>query len=260
MTVEPPDMSTDAAWEEWGRHDPYFGVITDPRYRRSCITEDLKRDFFESGTLYSQNLLATIRKHVDPEFKPISVLEFGCGVGRLLLPFAAIAETVVGVDVSPSMLLEAKRNCDERQLRNVTLLAGDDELSTLTGQFDLIHSYIVFQHIPIERGRKIFARLLEHLRPGSVAALHLTYSKTRFAPTHGMAPPARRSRSPSPKPSPPNADPEIQMNPYNINEILFALQSKGFRRIHIEFTDHGGELGVFVFSSVARSDLAPTAF
>jgi hypothetical protein len=32
--------------------------------------------------------------------------------------------------------------------------------------FDLINSYIVFQHIPVDRGMKLAEALLSHLTPG----------------------------------------------------------------------------------------------
>jgi 2-polyprenyl-3-methyl-5-hydroxy-6-metoxy-1,4-benzoquinol methylase len=253
------DMSTDVAWEEWGRRDPYFGVITDPRFRRSEMDDHIKREFFQSGESHAHGILATIRRHVDPEFAPRTVLDFGCGVGRLLIPFAKVFEEVVGLDVSPSMLQEARRNCDEQGLRNVRLLDSDDSLSTLTGSFDLIHSCIVFQHIPSERGRSIFSKLLQHLRPGGVGAMQLTYSKTRFASTHGIAP-AAPSTTPSSDVSAhviaTGADPEIQMNPYNINEILFLMQCHGVQQFHVEFSDHGGELGVYLFFSVTGPVIA----
>jgi SAM-dependent methyltransferase len=187
---------------------------------------------------------------------PRSILDFGCGVGRVLAPFAKIADEVVGLDVSPSMLQEARRNCDEHQLRNVRLLVSDDNLSALTGEFDLIHSCIVFQHIPVERGRAIFSKLLRHLRPGGVGALQLTYSKTRYASTHGVAPPTL-PLSPAATPLiPGDTDPEIQMNPYNINEILFLMQCQGVQQFHAEFSDHGGELGVFLFFSMTGAVIA----
>jgi SAM-dependent methyltransferase len=247
MTDHSIDMSTDVAWEEWGRRDPYFGVITDPKFRSAQLSQRTKQDFFESGESHVHGVLATIRKHIDPLFAPRTVLDFGCGVGRLVVPFAKVAEEVVGLDVSPSMLREAQRNCDECQLHNVRLLMSDDALSTLHGMFDLIHSCIVFQHIPLERGRAIFAELLRHLRPGGVGAIQLTYSKTRFASTHGIAPPLPPSLEMSARPSATGSDPEIQMNPYNINEILFSMQSHGVQQFHVEFSDHGGELGVFLF-------------
>jgi 2-polyprenyl-3-methyl-5-hydroxy-6-metoxy-1,4-benzoquinol methylase len=251
------DMSTDVAWEEWGRRDPYFGVITDQKFRRSEFDDRSKKEFFESGESHVHGVLATIRRHIDPAFTPRTVADFGCGVGRLLIPFAKIADEVVGLDVSKSMLEEARRNCDEQGLRNVRLCVSDDSLSAVSESFDLIHSCIVFQHIPLERGRAIFSKLLLHLRPGGVGAIHLTYSKTRFGSTHGLAPVlspiavssgADTSSSETSIPAiPTGADPEIQMNPYNLNEILFLMQCRGVQQFHIEFSDHGGELGVFLF-------------
>lgn len=251
MNEHRKDMSTDIAWEEWGRRDPYFGVITDPQFRRSELNDHSKRKFWESGESHVHGVLATIRRYLDPAFAPRSVLDFGCGVGRLLIPFARIIDEVVGLDVSASMLEEARRNCDECGLRNVRLLDSDDSLSTLTESFDLIHSCIVFQHIPAERGRAIFAKLLQHLRPGGIGAVQLTYSKTRFASTHGVAPTPTPAVAASPDLSASTGvDPEIQMNPYNINEILFLMQCRGVQQFHAEFSDHGGELGVYLFFSV----------
>src|SRR5882672_4270245 len=252
MTSESPDMSTDEAWEEWGRRDPYYGVITDPKFRRSGMTEELKREFFESGANQVRGLFATIRRYIDPAFTPTAILDFGCGVGRLLVPFAAGAKEVVGMDVSPSMLLEAKRNCEERHLTNVALLRSDDELSALTGTFDLIHSFIVFQHIPVDRGRAIIFRLFEGVRPGGVIAIHVTYSKASFAATHGIAPAKEPSSERVVTPPQPDADPVMQMNAYNINELLFSMQRLGYGPIHIEFTDHAGELGLYLFSARQR--------
>jgi SAM-dependent methyltransferase len=214
------------------------------------MDEQAKREFFESGEPHVHGVLATIRKRIDPAFVPRKVLEFGCGVGRLLIPFAAVAEEVIGLDVSPSMLQEARRNCDERQLRNVRLLQSDDDLSAVTDTFDLIHSCIVFQHIPPHRGRVIFANLLRHLRPGGIGAIHLTYSKTRFAATNGVAPPQSASPRVPTSRIPCDADPEMQMNPYNMNEILFLTHQRGVHQCHVEFSDHGGELGVFLFFRV----------
>jgi cyclopropane fatty-acyl-phospholipid synthase-like methyltransferase len=260
MTGDQRDMSTDIAWEEWGRRDPYFGVITDPQFRRSEINEHSKREFFESGESHVHGVLATIRRYLDPGFTPKTALDFGCGVGRLLIPFARVVDEVVGLDVSASMLQEARRNCDEHGLRNVRLLGSNDLLSTLTGSFDLIHSCIVFQHIPAERGRAIFAKLLQHLRPGGIAAIQLTYSKTRFASTHGVAPalPPAAMVSPHPPPSfvETSVDPEIQMNPYNVNEIFFLMQCRGVQQFHAEFSDHGGELGVFLFFALPSPPIA----
>jgi 2-polyprenyl-3-methyl-5-hydroxy-6-metoxy-1,4-benzoquinol methylase len=130
MEKSNPDMSTDSAWEQWGQQDPYFGVITNPKFRRSALNQQALQDFFATSEPHVHHILTAIRAKIDPGFVPRRVLDFGCGVGRLLVPFASVAEEVVGLDVSPSMLREASKVCAERQLRNVRLLLSDDELSS----------------------------------------------------------------------------------------------------------------------------------
>jgi 2-polyprenyl-3-methyl-5-hydroxy-6-metoxy-1,4-benzoquinol methylase len=261
-------MNTDVEWEKWGKNDPYYGVITHEKYRSQNLTEETKMEFFESGRRDINFVLEVCRRHFDQSFSPIKVLDFGCGVGRLVIPFAEIAEHVVGLDVSDSMLKEARNNCNEYSVQNVSLIKSDDNLSSLDGKFDLIHSFIVFQHIPIERGRRIFTNLLKHLKEGGICAIQITYSKAIFRENHGvphvgltitkLKSKVKRlirtllkdvkslvsslviSESFS-------QNPEMQMNPYNINELFFLIQSEGIHNIYVRFTDHGGELGVYLF-------------
>jgi 2-polyprenyl-3-methyl-5-hydroxy-6-metoxy-1,4-benzoquinol methylase len=250
-------MSTDSEWEEWGRKDPYYGVITCRQFRRAELTKAAKEEFFESGRVHVDYLLQIIRQYIDHTFEPQSVLDLGCGVGRLIVPFAKIAKEVVGLDVSSSMLAEARKNCHEFGVRNAQLLLSDDNISALRSKtYDLIHSFIVFQHIPPERGRDIFRNLLDHLSAGGIAAVHFTYSKTQYASTHGVAPPVSRLSSGATSTrdavSAPDTDPEMQMNPYPLNELFFLMQNAGVHRFHVEFTDHGGELGIFLYFQKPR--------
>jgi SAM-dependent methyltransferase len=262
MSAPISDLGTDAAWEEWGRRDPYYGVITHPKFRRDAITEQDRREFFESGQAHVDHVMRVIRSCINSAFAPNSILDFGCGVGRIVIPFAALGSETVGLDVSASMLQEARRNCDERQLTNVGLVLSDDALSSLTGQFDLIHSFIVFQHIPPQRGKAIFANLLAHLAPGGAAAVHFGYAKRplRIAPVDEPAPPIAEPPQPVVEPAQtivdpssaatPPADPEMQMNLYTVNELFCVMQDRGVHQFHVEFTDHGGELGIFLFFGV----------
>jgi SAM-dependent methyltransferase len=253
------DLGTDAAWEEWGSRDPYYGVITHPQFRRNVMTENDKREFLESGQTHVEYVMRMLHTYINPGFVPEAILDFGCGVGRTLIPFSALGPQTVGMDVSPSMLLEARRNCDERKIENVALILSDDALTSLTGSFDLIHSFIVFQHIAPQRGKAIFANLLAHLVPGGLCAVHFGYAKT---PLPGVPlveaaaqPIAAKPAAAPPIAAPPIAapvplDPEMQMNLYPVNELFVILQNRGVHHVHLEFTDHGGELGVFLFFAV----------
>lgn len=256
-------MSTDTEWVKWGQQDPYFAVITDERFRAGNLTEDAKKVFFESGRRHANYVLSACRRLISPTFSPSRALDFGCGVGRVAVPLAERVAAVVGVDVSPDMLAEARRNCDLHGLANVELLPSDDTLSAVTGSFDLVHSCITFQHIDVPRGRRLFARLIELLADDGIGAIQITYAKAYHPDNFGQPPApapapatvkieakapgllsAALSKLRAPEPVP---DPEMLMNPYNLSELAFMMQTAGVKSFSVDFTDHGGELGVFLF-------------
>lgn len=262
-------MSTDDDWVKWGERDPYFAVITNAKFRAANLDDAARTEFFESGRRHVRYVLDACRKLVNPSFAPQRALDFGCGVGRVVLPLAEVVPSVVGLDVAPAMLAEARRNATAQGIGNIELLVSDDGLSALQGKFDLLHSFIVFQHIDMVRGRQLFGRLLEHLADGGIGAVHVTTAKAYHPGTFGqppapavLTPPATTASNGSTlrglfgrarqaigasADAAPQADPAMQMNPYNLSELGFLLQSAGIRRFHADFTDHGGELGVFLF-------------
>lgn len=260
-------MDTDQAWEQWGQRDPYYGVLTWEKFRSGRITTQDLQEFFRTGDSHLHFLWHLRQQVFGLTDLPARVLDFGCGVGRLVVPFARQCEHVTGVDVSPSMLQEARRHCNALGLGNVVLVVSDDTLSRVTGEFDLVHSVITLQHIEPARVREILRHLIARLAPGGVAALQLTYGKAYHPDTFGQPPepvlptslqPAaaslgrllRRGNRPSvddPAPPVPGADPPMLMFAHSLNEAAFIMQTGGVRRFHAEFTDHGGELGVYLF-------------
>jgi SAM-dependent methyltransferase len=267
-----PTATTDDAWVAWGEKDPYFAVITSPEFRRGAMDGQALAKFFEMGERHARYVLDMCRRRVDPGFKPRSALDFGCGVGRVTLPLAREVEHAVGVDIAPGMLAEAEANAQRLGIGNVEWVRSDDGLTGVRSQFDLVHSAIVFQHIDVARGRRLFQRLLECLAPGGIAALQITYAKAYHPDTYGQppAPPPPPAGGPTPagwlarwrqlpsrlaagEAAPPPADPEMQMNPYNLTELAFMMQSAGIQDFHTTFTDHGGEWGVFLFFQRPRA-------
>jgi len=251
-----PDKSTDTEWELYGASDPYFGVLADGKFRRANLTEDGRAEFFASGEEHLREIMAFVRAHVDPAFRPTRALDFGCGVGRVLIPMAREAEQAVGVDVSPSMLAEARANCAARGIGNVELVPSDDELSRVTGEFDFIHSIIVFQHIPADRGAAIFGRLMDRLRPGGVGVAHFTYAKTyrprRLLPWIKRRVPLARAAADLLRRGGVRS-PEMRMIDYDLNTLFAIVQRGGADRVHARLTDHGGNLGAVLFFKKKRS-------
>ncbi|HEY4896564.1 MAG TPA: methyltransferase domain-containing protein [Solirubrobacteraceae bacterium] len=100
-------------------------------------------------------------------------LDFGCGVGRIALPLAARCEHVYGLDISPAVLREAGSNAKRLGLENVEWLDAA-RLGDLSGDYDLVISLYVFQHIPSREGERVFAQLVKGLRPDGIGAIHVT--------------------------------------------------------------------------------------
>ena len=91
--------------------------------------------------------MAVLSTHTGPRK---AALDFGCGVGRLTIPFAAYFDRLVGVDISPTMLEKLGANCKAAGVENVTPCLTSDPWED-EGPFDLINSYLVFQHLPDDR-------------------------------------------------------------------------------------------------------------
>jgi SAM-dependent methyltransferase len=245
-------VSTDDDWQLWGRLDPYFGVITDERFGRGRLTAESLDEFFRVGEAELREILSDCARHVGVVTTRRS-LDFGCGVGRLLIPLAEVSEYCVGVDVADAMREETARNCAKFGRTNVRLIRSLDELAEDEDPFTFIHCYIVLQHIDPERGLGIIAALLRRLAPGGAAALHVTYARAKYPRSFGVPPLGRRitrelratllrlARWFGQR------EPQMQMNSYNMNRVLFLAQQYGVRNGGFRFTNHAGHLGMILF-------------
>src|SRR4029453_18161126 len=95
---------TDRVWNHLAKTDPYWAVLTLPQFHKDQLTKDALADFFSTGERHVEFVLDVIHSPFDPSFTPWACLDFGCGVGRLVIPFAQKCRAVVGVDVSEAML------------------------------------------------------------------------------------------------------------------------------------------------------------
>jgi SAM-dependent methyltransferase len=234
---------TDKAWTSIGADDPYWGVLTRETYARDHFDAAARAEFFATGETYVDQVFATIGAQLDPTFTATRALDFGCGVGRLTLPLARRAHEVVGVDVSPGMLAEATANATRAGLANTTFVPSDDGLTQVDGRFDLVHSFIVFQHIDPARGERIVRELLARLWDGGVGVLHLTYAHASTTPLRRRALTAAYERVPCAvavrnvlKRRPPGA-PLMEMRRYDLSRVLRIVQEAGCHDVHLRFTE-----------------------
>lgn len=224
-------------WERYGAVDPYYGVLSEPEFHHSRLDVAARERFFETGRRHVAESLAAIESFLGADYECRAALDYGCGVGRVTLPLAERCEHVYGVDVSPSMLREAERNARRMELGNVDWIPAE-RLDELSGAYDLVHSFLVFQHIPVREGERIFAKLVRGLRPGGVGSIQVA-----LRPSH----PAAGAFHWTVKTVPLAYNivnvaqgrvwsyPHMQMNHYSLNRLGRLLADEGTTEWHTSF-------------------------
>jgi SAM-dependent methyltransferase len=146
-------------WEDWAQADPLWAILSDPAKSQRRWDRD---EFFATGRDEIRTVMRSltdrgicVRRH--------RCLDFGCGVGRLTQGLGEFFEICDGVDISPTMIQEAKKN-NMHPDRCFFWLNDQADLKMFPSKsFDLIYSNIVLQHIQpdiSERYVKEFVRLL----------------------------------------------------------------------------------------------------
>jgi SAM-dependent methyltransferase len=226
------ERDTDADWRELGATEPFWGVASLPRFRSENLKAEDVVSFYDSGVGHLADIVGRLRQQtgVAPGGR---ALDFGCGTGRLSEAMTAHADQVVGYDISPGMLEKAR------------LKGGARYTDVLPeGPFDWINSFIVFQHIPPERGTALFEQLLDRLAPGGHVSLHLTVwrephlqpTRSRLARLRGAVARARGRIKPG----------QIMMYDYDLSRLLRILNTHGIEEVNMVSTDHGGHHGVIL--------------
>lgn len=168
--------ATNAAWRKIGALDPYFGVATNDQYRSAHMDKAARQAFIDTGRQHVRALLSLAERHFSlSHFE--TALDFGCGVGRLVIPLAGACGHVTGVDISDAMIGEAQRNCSA--VSNVDFLLSEDGFLPTTGRFDLVHSFAVLQHIPVHDGMQIIEQLIAATADDGLFAMHITFASDR---------------------------------------------------------------------------------
>jgi SAM-dependent methyltransferase len=149
-------------WDDRARKNALF-YIDDSRH-------DWDSDsFFQSGENDYRTLVDPVLKRIG--FDPVgkTVLEFGCGAGRMTRSFAARFKTVFALDISSEMLKRGQQLMSSTS--NVVWQQGNgsDFANVANESADLVFSYLVLQHLPAEQLiSKYVSEIIRVLRTGGV--------------------------------------------------------------------------------------------
>src|SRR6185295_4550446 len=146
-------------WDARARHAMRLYVATWYAHSDETWAEGTRRD------------AAYLMRHLPPHFGPEQAcLDLGCGAGRLLPALAERFERVLGVDVSPEMLAQARPLVDGDRRIALQLVDG----RTLDGLPDAGFHFVLANAVFIHCGADVIAGLLQEvsrvLAPGGLLA------------------------------------------------------------------------------------------
>ncbi len=153
-------------WNRAAQENPYYYVSSYGPY-------DADRDmdeFWASGRTIWNDVKRSINYSPSPTD---TVVEIGCGVGRLTRAISPEVGRVVSFDISENMLDIARQanlsNVDFRLAEGFTLPSIPDT------SIELTLAYCVFQHLPSEDALKTYLReMYRVLKPGGIMAFTLS--------------------------------------------------------------------------------------
>lgn len=234
--------NTDDDWISIGSNNPFYGVLTHEKYKTNNIDEDSLKDFWLSGVFHIDNVFKKLESLFGP-FRPQSALDFGCGVGRLVRAMSSHSKHVTGVDVSEGMLAEARKD----NLNNTSY-----HIEIPRTSYDWINSFIVFQHIPPEKGYELFEALLNVAGDDCRLSVHFTFFKEHAAISqHGLNTMELltwdgEEVSSLARVTPPPGT--MMMYDYDLSRLIAMLFKYGFMDISMDHVNHGGCHGVIIYS------------
>ena len=111
-----------------------------------------------------------------------TVLELGCGTGRVSIPIARAGIDIVGIDSSSPMLARAREKCREAGIPNLKLLWADMRDFNLSSEFNLV--IIPFRGLlsllSVDDEIRTLTNIKRHLAPGGKLIFDI------FVPDHNM--------------------------------------------------------------------------
>lgn len=162
----PSDASSKNFWNRAARENAAWYIATK--------FDSESPEFFESG-----------RREVDAflDFAGVALtdsdtlLEIGCGAGRMTRRFVELAGTVIATDVSGEMLVRARANLGTATNVSFVEVSGDGDLPAADGSVTAVFSYITMQHVPTASAQeRYFAEAIRLIAPGGWALIQFRRS------------------------------------------------------------------------------------
>jgi SAM-dependent methyltransferase len=167
-------------WTYLGTHNPYWSVLTSEGFTNSNFKKNAGL-FYNSGLEDSNAMLLALERN-GIEIKNIkTVLDYGCGVGRVTSFLAKNFREVVAVDISLPLLKIAKKYVREQGIRNVKFKKNSkpEDFRALP-MVDCLYCRLVLFHNPPPLIYKELEAILRKVKRGGVAYFQLGTFHTNY--------------------------------------------------------------------------------
>lgn len=169
-SAERPKRWKYVSWEEMAQENPLFAVMTTDEMADAPATdfspEQIEKLFTKGRRVFSRHLGGALAHVPDPKGEAL-VVEYGCGVGRMLKAASDAGYRVAGIDISPTMLSHCRRLAPEAEA--LYALDEDGRCAMPSESASAVFSYAVVQHIStLSRYLTAFDEMCRVLKPGGV--------------------------------------------------------------------------------------------
>ena len=153
-----------------------WAILTDPAKADRRWDAD---EFFATGEAEIQTALEYLRTRGLSPDPAGTVLDFGCGIGRLTQALARRFDRVVGVDISESMLEGAESFNEFPDRCSYVHNAAGSLPEFADGSFGFVYSSIVLQHMEPQLARRYLAEFARILAPGGILVVQIPDADAR---------------------------------------------------------------------------------
>jgi SAM-dependent methyltransferase len=171
--VKPESEPTAKNWLQEIRRDWDARAKENPRaYINWPEFADDDDAFFASGLQDYEKYVPPFLKKMQVDPRGATVLEIGCGIGRIARWMSRDFGQYIGVDVSPEMV--AKASSYGIANARFQAVSGGDLVGIASESVDFVFSFAVFQHVPDKNAIfNYFVETARVLRPGGIFRLHM---------------------------------------------------------------------------------------
>src|SRR5437016_871979 len=158
-------MRTDKPVTRQRREQEFFDELSVERSATRSLLDRFSEGFYEKSD--RGRLWAPVWKSAD--LRGAGVLDYGCGDGKFSLRLASLGARVVGVDISPKLIEQARASASNLDLNGLSpqFIVGDAHHTPFDdNSFDYVFGNGVLHHLDLD---KAYAEIARVLRPGGKA-------------------------------------------------------------------------------------------